>query len=201
MQRSGNHDALIFFPGAKPTPECLADLQALTIVPRAAFTTVGPEKENMFAMETPQFITVHHTGFPKPWLQDNFDATAQHLEEIRQLHCDDAGRKWADIGYHFAVDRMGRVWQLRDLRFQGAHVKNHNANNAGIVVLGNFDLQEPTAVQAAALLTLVDFMTHAYGLANIYTHRQLADTPTNCPGRHLQHLMDQHTISFGKRSL
>ena len=30
-----------------------------------------------------------------------------------------------DVGYHYAVDRAGRVWECRPLTWQGAHVRNH----------------------------------------------------------------------------
>ncbi len=181
-----------FFPGANPSPDGLKLLQRLVLIERGAFTPVAPRWDNLLPMGTLTAITVHHTGFPEPFLTDDFAATAEHLREIHTLHCDPAERNWADIGYHYAVDRLGRIWQLRDLRFQGAHVKNHNGRNAGIVLLGNFDLQTPTMPQTIALSSLLNFMRDAFRLVNVTTHQKLADTPTSCPGQHLQVFMDQN---------
>ncbi len=181
-----------FFPGANPSQKGMALLKSLALVGRSAFTTTGPCLENLLPMGTLSDVTVHHTGFPDPFLTDDFAATATHLLEIQTLHRDPAGRNWADIGYHFAVDRLGRIWQLRGLRFQGAHVRNHNAHNAGIVVLGNFDLQTPTTQQTTALTALLNFMRDAFRPINVATHRELADTPTSCPGKYLQMFMEQN---------
>ncbi len=199
MTQAGDDGQLKYFPGAKPTVDGLAILETLEIVSRSKFTMAEPRVGQLAPMGTIQMVTVHHTGFPQAWLVDGFSATARHLEEIRQLHCDSAGRNWADIAYHFAVDRRGRVWQLRDVRYQGAHVKNHNANNIGVVALGNFDLQQPPPMQSDALLALLEFMISAYGLSDITTHRQLADTPTSCPGANLQRLLDRHARNLKKR--
>ncbi len=194
-----NVDNLQYFPEAKASAEALGILHNMVIIPRCSFTTALPRTEKLLPMGNIQRVTVHHTGFPEPWLDDDLSATAQHLEQIRQIHCDPAGRNWADIAYHYAVDRMGRVWQLRDLKFQGAHVKNHNAHNIGIVALGNFDLQDPPEMQVVALLALLNFMVNAYGLSDISTHRQLADSPTSCPGTRLQRRIDQHAKDLKKR--
>jgi N-acetylmuramoyl-L-alanine amidase len=194
-----NAENLRFFPNATPSAEALEILASLEIMPRCCFTTAEPKMEHLLPMGAVQCATVHHTGLPEPWRSDALEATARHLEEIRQLHCDPSGRNWADIGYHVAVDRMGRVWQLRDLRHQGAHVKNHNAHNIGIVALGNFDLQEPAVLQLDTLRRLLDFLMDAYQLPSIHTHRQLADMPTSCPGRHLQYAMDQYAVILKMR--
>jgi hypothetical protein len=192
MVRSGTELKLIFFPGAKGTAAGIALLETLELVPRAGFTAALPRMEDIRPMGDIREITVHHTGFPEAWLADDMAATANHLAEIQTLHSDPTGRNWADIGYHYAVDRMGRIWQLRDLRFQGAHVKNHNAHNAGIVVLGNFDWQTPTTQQTTALTTLLNFMRDAFHPIHVATHRELADSPTSCPGKYLQMFMDQN---------
>ena len=194
MVRSGTELKLIFFPGAKATVAALVLLETLELVPRAAFTAVLPRMEDIKPIGEIREITVHHTGFPEAWLADDMATTANHLAEIQTLHSDPAGRNWADIGYHYAVDRMGRIWQLRDLRFQGAHVKNHNRQNVGIVVLGNFDIQQPPGAQVTALAALLNFMLTAYDNLKVHTHQQLADGPTSCPGTHLQTWMD---MTFG----
>ena len=86
-------------------------------------------------------ITIHHCAGTVFTANDRA-GTASRLEKIRQYHRGTQG--WGDIGYHFAVDRSGTVWECRPLQWQGAHVGGHNEGNIGIVALGHFDEQRPT---------------------------------------------------------
>ena len=80
------------------------------------------------------------------------------------------------------VDRAGRVWQARPLVYQGAHVKHYNEHNLGIVLLGNFNIQRPSAAQATNLAAFVAFLRQLYALApdQVFMHRELGHT--DCPG-------------------
>jgi hypothetical protein len=99
------------------------------------------------------------------------------------------GRRWADIGYHYVIDPAGRVWEGRPTRLQGAHVKDHNENNLGIVVLGNFEEQRPTpeALRALDAFVAQQMQRLAVPISEVWTHRELM--PTACPGRNLQSYM------------
>jgi N-acetyl-anhydromuramyl-L-alanine amidase AmpD len=134
-------------------------------------------------MGTVERITVHHEGSTEVTFAD-WVSTAQRLEMIRQSHLErlHAG----DIGYHYVIDRAGNIWQGRDIAFQGAHVRDHNAGNVGVMVLGNFDVQRPTDAQLATLRTTVATLRQAYRvpLGRVYTHKEL--NPTECPGINLQ---------------
>ena len=57
---------------------------------------------------------------------------------------------WADIGYHYVIDRQGRIWEGRELSWKGAHAGNKqaNENNVGIALIGNFENVEPPAAAA-----------------------------------------------------
>ena len=69
-----------------------------------------------------RLITFHHTGDPEPFYETSYEATAAFWEKVRTWHVQ--GRDFGDIGYHFGIDRVGRVWQLRPLEFRGAHVRD-----------------------------------------------------------------------------
>ena len=45
-------------------------------------------------------------------------------------------RNWSDIGYHYLVDRNGKVATGRPLERQGAHVKGRNKGTIGIALFG-----------------------------------------------------------------
>jgi hypothetical protein len=95
---------------------------AFGIYPRSAWTSVGPRMGQIEPMNGVKLMTFHHSGDQHggrdvPFVADGFAETVQHLELVRQYHTQ--GRRWADIAYHFAIDRAGRVFQLRSLNFQG----------------------------------------------------------------------------------
>jgi N-acetylmuramoyl-L-alanine amidase-like protein len=163
--------------------------QGLTIppgvVPRSQWARYGPNVRLADPMVRIQRITVHHDGMP-PVRIATMAAAAARIELIRRGH---RGKGWADIGYHYIVDPQGRVWEGRPITLQGAHVKNQNPHNLGILVLGNFEIQRPTASATSAVERFLVEQMHRYRvpLSKVYTHRELAATA--CPGRNLQRIM------------
>lgn len=61
---------------------------------------------------------------------------ALQLKQIQELHMG-SSRGFADIGYHYAIDCFGNVYEGRDIRFQGSHLLLYNTGNIGIVLLEN----------------------------------------------------------------
>ena len=139
-------------------------------------------------------ITIHHEG-SSPFYSTNQGDVARRLESIRAGH---VSKGWADIGYHYVIDPAGRVWQGRPTSLQGAHVKDENPGNLGVMVLGNFESQRATPAQLATLDQFVASQMRQYGVSvrNVYTHRELR--PTACPGRSLQAYMLQTRASAGR---
>jgi hypothetical protein len=158
------------------------------IIPRSAWAHAGPNLRTIDPMNGVAMITFHHSGDPKPFYADDFAGTAQHLEWVREYH---VSQHFQDIGYHFAIDRVGRVWQLRNLRYQGQHVRYNNEHNIGIVVLGNFDIQQPTQAQKDRIRTFGALIRNQYKLpiSRVYTHQEIVKTA--CPGKNLQPYMVQ----------
>jgi hypothetical protein len=154
------------------------------VVARTSWTPSTPIYRSMDQMTPVRNITVHHDGMTK-FTTGNILATKSRLETIRKAH---RNRGWGDIGYHFAIDPSGRVWACRPLSWQGAHVKDFNEGNIGIVVLGNYDLQRPNNVQLSALKSHISTLRNAYRVSsrNVRSHRQCPGARTACPGRYLQ---------------
>ena len=152
-------------------------------IPRSRWAKSNPINTRLRSMGSIQRITVHHEGWTPVWFSDIAN-TSQRLESIRRSHL--KRLKAGDIGYHFVIDRSGRVWQGRDLMYQGAHVRDHNPHNIGVMVLGNFDLQRPTEQQANSLCNVLSNLRHQHGVPvnRIYTHQEL--NVTSCPGKALQ---------------
>jgi len=176
------------FPDAAGKAIATAEDCPVIIIPRSHWTTEKPDLAHIQLMGGFEAITVHHTGFATAWETDTWKPTQAEIENIRAFHAGSGptDRNWADIAYHFIVDRAGRVWQARPLVYQGAHVKGHNAHNIGIVLLGNFDLQRGSAAQLTALCDFIGFLRGIYKipLDKLHTHGELGQT--DCPGTSLR---------------
>lgn len=156
------------------------------VLPRNAWSRGKAIPALMNRMIPIRYITVHHDGM-EPFYGDSRRDAAERLELIRRSH---RNRNWGDIGYHFIVDRGGRVWEGRPLKYQGAHVKDHNEGNIGVMCMGNFELQTPTRSQLQGLnLHLTRLMRmFRVSVRNVRTHQEWAKTA--CPGRSLQRHME-----------
>ncbi|QQE12503.1 N-acetylmuramoyl-L-alanine amidase [Planctomycetota bacterium] len=154
-------------------------------IARSNWTKTGPARGRVSSMGSISKITVHHEGSATFWTTD-YRTTARHIEDIRKGHV--GNKRWGDIGYHYIIDRAGRVWEGRSIKYQGAHVSKHNPHNVGVMLLGNFEKQKPTKAQLATLQTTLRSLMRKYRVPvkRIYTHRELM--PTKCPGRNLQPL-------------
>ncbi len=170
-------------PLPPPAPSRLPD-RADGVMPRSAWAGDGPATAEMNVMTTIRYITVHHDGMD-PFYATDRGSTAEHLELIRRLH---RRKGWGDIGYHFAVDPAGRIWEARPLRYQGAHVKDHNPGNIGIVVLGNFEEQAPSDTQLQGLRAHLAVLMRTYNVPSgrVQTHQEWNGARTACPGGSLQ---------------
>lgn len=154
------------------------------VLGRAKWSKGQPVVSLMNPMVPVRWITIHHDGMT-PFVATDERSSAGRIELIRNGH---RGKGWGDIGYHFAIDRAGRVWEGRPLKWQGAHVKDHNEGNIGILVIGNFDEQSPSAMQLKALEKQVKMVMLKYKIpaSRVKTHREWAGAKTACPGKSLQ---------------
>ncbi|MAE67515.1 MAG: hypothetical protein CMJ18_24920 [Phycisphaeraceae bacterium] len=175
----------------RPVPRRPASLPEIG---RGEWARVGPIGRRMQRMGGVNRVTIHHEGWTPVHFSDR-QSTARRLESIRKSHLKRMGA--GDIGYHYVIDRAGRIWQGRPLRYQGAHVKNSNEHNVGIMVLGNFNRQEPTAAQYASLQRKIKELMRRYNLSAgaIHTHQELG--PTTCPG----HVLQSHMERLRRRGL
>jgi hypothetical protein len=157
------------------------------IMPRSSWTSAGIARPNdIYALGGVRRITIHHDGLP-PTSLGSQGAVASRIEMIRQSHVQSRG--WADIGYHYIIDPQGRVWQGRNDQYQGAHVKDQNENNLGILCMGNFERQSPSRAQLSSLdrFVALQMQRHGVPMSRVRTHREMAQT--SCPGRNLQSYM------------
>lgn len=132
-----------------------------------------------------RWITVHHSAMTdaRP-LNGSLSDSSRALREIQNAHMN--GEGYGDIGYHFLIDTQGRLFQGRDLAWQGAHAGNgNNVDNIGVCLIGNFEQQRPTRAVLAALERVVESLGERFSIPrhNVVPHRHWKKT--QCPGRFL----------------
>ena len=79
-------------------------------------------------------IVVHHSAFPNAG-----------PKEIQELHMNRRG--FADVAYHFMIAADGTIYEGRQINIRGAHVQGFNTGSVGIVLMGNFNDEQPTESQ------------------------------------------------------
>ena len=149
-----------------------------------------PIGTNSTPMTRPYRVTVHHSGIDEPSRQ-SLDEAAQSIKSIQRFHQKE--RRWADIGYHYVVDRSGRIWQGREIHYQGAHARgNANIGNIGVVLLGNFTRQRINNAQQRGLERFLNHLCYKHGLprSRVYTHAEILHGKTDCPGPEISRIID-----------
>lgn len=96
------------------------------------------------------------------------------------------------LGYLFAVDWLGGVWQIRGWEYQSAANEGENATTWPILVLVDGD-DPATEYAARSIRAIVSEAARRAGRAQIIVgHRQIG--ATSCPGRGLQRQVDDGTF-------
>lgn len=89
-------------------------------------------------------------------------------------------RKFDGIGYHYVIYRDGTVHAGRPVERVGAHCTGHNSQSIGVCYIGGCaaDGKTPkdtrTAVQRAALVSLVKKLLRQYPGASVHGHNEFA---------------------------
>ncbi|WP_177204317.1 peptidoglycan recognition protein, partial [Streptomyces sp. CC53] len=87
------------------------------------------------------------------------------LRSIYRYHVSSLG--WRDIGYNFAIDKCGNIYEGRAggvaKPVQGAHTLGFNSQTTGIAVLGTFTSSAPPAAVATAAAKLTAWKLGLYG--------------------------------------
>ena len=178
-----SRETLSWTPAPVATPASMPG-----VLSRSEWTGSTPRIRNVDPQKRLRYITIHHDGLQRSYSSTSKWAAKSRLELIRNAHVNHNG--WADIGYHYAIDRGGRVWECRDIRYQGAHVKGQNEGNIGILVMGNFDVGRPSSAQLRSLASQVSALCAAHGISKtsrgVRSHKEWSSASTLCPGRNLQ---------------
>ena len=165
---------------------------AIAVKDRSGWSPRPVDRRSLEPMGRPARLTVHHSAM---YFRDtNPAACAAQIQQIQREHMGNRG--YGDIGYHYLIDPAGRVWEGRELKWQGAHASgDNNRQNIGVCVLGNFlrgrGGQGPTAAQVQTLRQLVQqLMTrYSFGPGEIHCHSDFK--ATECPGPLMENVVAQ----------
>ena len=102
-------------------------LNSLGIVTREKWGAQSP-KTNLDSDWDYQAIAIHHAGN-----SFDFNSTINHIQEEHL-------NKFDDIGYHYAINKDGVIYEGRPITKLGCHILDGNTGNIGIVLIG--DLSE-----------------------------------------------------------
>ena len=153
------------------------------LIPRSNWSAIRPNPRELTpASGRWRWITVHHSVFSSP--ANDVRSSLDTVRRIQREHVN--GRGYGDVGYHFFIDRAGRVIEGRSLKWRGAHSGgSNNKGNVGICLLGNFDEEKPSPAALASLDRLVYEIQNVLKIPrkNVRPHKAWKETA--CPGQHL----------------
>jgi hypothetical protein len=112
---------------------------------------------------TVKLAFVHHSQTPNGYAAADVPLILRSIFDYHRYV-----RGFWDIGYNFAVDALGRIWEARaggiDKPVIGAHAGGYNAQSTGIVVLGEFMSVAPSRLALQALERLLGWKLSLHGL-------------------------------------
>jgi hypothetical protein len=157
------------------------------VIPRASWGASRAIPSKMVRNQNGwRYITVHHSAERHPpELSGSLEDSASAVRSIQHAHMN--GEGYGDLGYHYVIDPYGRVFQGRELTWQGAHAGgSNNLQNIGICLLGNFDVEHPTPAALGALQHLLDELRAKWNIPRKAVRAHCDWKTTDCPGTYLQ---------------
>jgi hypothetical protein len=143
-------------------------------------------------------IVVHHAG-------NSFRCSIDPARQMLRVQEKHMGGGYVDVGYHYGIACSGEIYEGRDIRYRGEHVKNQNTGLLGVVLLADFTVRGedsrfensladqldvynqstvPT-VQLNALEKVIDTLLDYFNIVRLGGHREYSATLNDlrsCPG-------------------
>ncbi len=169
-------------PSVAPAPHWTPPPVAQAPAPKGGMGTIPKSWKPQVAARQWNWIVIHHSATP-----------GGSAKTFDRMHKD---KGWDELGYHFVIGNgtetsdgaieVGPRWPKQKW---GAHAKTpdnqYNDYGIGICLVGNFDIERPTANQMRSLAKLVAYLEKTYKIppSRVIGH---GDTkPTDCPGRNM----------------
>jgi RHS repeat-associated protein len=161
------------------------------IIPRSRWGAIQPNNEEPYSQVNPvdfyKYIIIHHSG--------NTNSPPVNIVQLQHLI-----NGFNDIGYHYAIDLNGNIFQGRPLWKQGAAVSGVDKEGVlNIVVLGDmqdsgffefFSSNEKLTPQAyKSLVVLVNYLALKKEIQFVGGHLEIYSNYTQCPGNQIMDIM------------
>jgi hypothetical protein len=170
-------------------------IHVLGVVPRLEWGALPAKVAEMSTMDRIAGVTFHHSS--------NSGDGPMEMQRIQRMHmkvgwpyCFRFKERFSDIGYHFVLDRGGRLYQGRDLEGSpgrvygpftvGSHVQGANTvAGIGVCMMADYEGPEVFTRERQGLLEgALTGIARRYGVdaATILGHQERAMNGTDCPG-------------------
>lgn len=166
-------------------PGQLREAQALRLADVAAWGGVATTAPA--AAQTVTGVVIHHQG--ELWKAgDDVPAYLRRLQTWSRQ-----ARGWVDVPYHYIVAPDGQVYAARPVSVAGDTNTDYDPRgHLQVMLLGNFEVQEPTPAQWRSTVRLVALLLDEHRIegSDIAAHQHLASN-TVCPGANLLKRFDE----------
>ncbi len=88
---------------------------------------------------------------------------------------------WSNPGYHFIVDKYGKITNLQPIEKPSNGVRGYNKNSIHISYIGGENIDDRTQSQKEALNSIVKVIKAMYPSAKIQGHRDFPNVAKSCP--------------------
>jgi hypothetical protein len=191
----GFHVAVVAIYGPKELGAGLVALEVATLAslpPQIASSdSAGGASMRLRIPHRITHVTLHHTGDREPLRPQ--DDPVRKLRGLQSWGA--AERNWWDVPYHYLLDLEGRIYEGRDWRYMGETNTTYDPGGHFLIsVIGNYERQEPTPAQLAAIADLMAWALKEFNLPldRIGGHYNYATT--GCPGTHLRKYLEDGTF-------
>jgi hypothetical protein len=122
-------------------------------------------------------VVIHHSVTAEGTNQESVSSILRGIDSFHR------GKGWGGIGYNFAVDHKGRIYEARGMDVLGVHAAGSNTANYGICYIGNSD-KNLTSAAIKAIQELIDYLQiHSKKKLKVVGHKDV--NQTGCPGKKL----------------
>ncbi|MEJ8675381.1 peptidoglycan recognition family protein [Chromobacterium amazonense] len=125
--------------------------KGMDFVPRSDWAAHKNRSDKMVDDWNYTQIAIHHAG-----RSFSCGPAALQLQQIQEMQMGKPKAAADDIGYHYAIDCFGTVYEGRDIRFKGEHVHKYNTGVIGIVLLENLTTPEEGGDMVAKARTALE---------------------------------------------
>jgi len=145
-----------------PSPPRLRPVRDATygIYMRGSWTLAAPDEARMKQIGAVTTITLCQEPAEAACVAVDYAGVVDYLESMRKTAI---ASGMADIPFHFAVDRAGGAWQLRELKYEGEYAPGRSVGNVGVLVLGS-PYAPMTEYQRQGTRKLIGVLSQKFGV-------------------------------------